>query len=63
MKFSRLFLNCLQNQPDPHDTVVVIDVLHSFITGTWPNLPLTAHADLFAFAMPVAREDGVLVIR
>jgi 2-phosphosulfolactate phosphatase len=33
MKFSRLFLNRLQNQPDPHDTVVVIDVLRSFTTA------------------------------
>lgn len=39
-----------------------------FTAGTWPNLPLAdldlaAHADLFEFAMPVEREDGVLVIR
>ena len=33
MKFSRIFLNRLQNQPDPHDTVVVIDVLRSFTTA------------------------------
>ena len=33
MKFSRLYLNRLQNQPDPHDTVVVVDVLRSFTTA------------------------------
>lgn len=33
MKFSRIFLNRLQNQPSPHDTVVVIDVLRSFTTA------------------------------
>jgi len=33
MKFSRIFLNRLQNQPSTHDTVVVIDVLRSFTTA------------------------------
>ena len=33
MKFSRLFLNRLQNQPPATDTVVVIDVLRSFTTA------------------------------
>jgi 2-phosphosulfolactate phosphatase len=33
MRFSRLFLNRLQNQPNPQDTVVVIDVLRSFTTA------------------------------
>ena len=33
MKFSRTFLNRLQNQPDTEDTVVVIDVLRSFTTA------------------------------
>ena len=33
MKFSRFFLNRLQNQPPAHDTVVVIDVLRSFTTA------------------------------
>lgn len=33
IKFSRLFLNCLQNQPVNHDTIVVIDVLRSFTTA------------------------------
>jgi 2-phosphosulfolactate phosphatase len=33
MKFSRLFLNRLQNQPITTDTVVVIDVLRSFTTA------------------------------
>jgi len=33
MKFSRVFLNRLQNQPRPEDTVVVIDVLRSFTTA------------------------------
>ena len=33
MKFSRFFLNRLQNQPTAHDTVVVIDVLRSFTTA------------------------------
>ena len=33
MKFSRVFLNRLQNQPPAHDTVVVIDVLRSFTTA------------------------------
>lgn len=33
MKFSRIFLNRLQDQPDAHDTVVVIDVLRSFTTA------------------------------
>lgn len=33
MKFSRLFLNRLQNQPIATDTVVVIDVLRSFTTA------------------------------
>jgi 2-phosphosulfolactate phosphatase len=33
MKFSRVFLNRLQNQPDALDTVVVIDTLRSFTTA------------------------------
>jgi 2-phosphosulfolactate phosphatase len=33
MKFSRIFLNRLQNQPTVTDTVVVIDVLRSFTTA------------------------------
>lgn len=33
MKFSRVFLNRLQNQPQRQDTVVVIDVLRSFTTA------------------------------
>jgi 2-phosphosulfolactate phosphatase len=33
MKFSRLFLNRLQNRPNADDTVVVIDVLRSFTTA------------------------------
>lgn len=33
MKFSRFFLNRLQNQPTANDTVVVIDVLRSFTTA------------------------------
>ena len=33
MKFSRISLNRLQNQPDAEDTVVVIDVLRSFTTA------------------------------
>lgn len=33
MKFSRLFLNRLQNRPNAYDTVVVIDVLRSFTTA------------------------------
>jgi len=33
MHFSRVFLNRLQNQPDPIDTVVVVDVLRSFTTA------------------------------
>jgi 2-phosphosulfolactate phosphatase len=33
MKFSRLFLNRLQNPPKGRDTVVVIDVLRSFTTA------------------------------
>lgn len=33
MKFSRIFLNRLQNQPDAEDVVVVIDVLRSFTTA------------------------------
>jgi 2-phosphosulfolactate phosphatase len=33
MKFSRLFLNRLQDQPEAHDTVVVIDTLRSFTTA------------------------------
>jgi 2-phosphosulfolactate phosphatase len=33
MKFSRIFLNRLQNQPTADDTVVVIDVLRSFTTA------------------------------
>ena len=33
MKFSRIFLNRLQNQADAADTVVVIDVLRSFTTA------------------------------
>ncbi|WP_306607688.1 2-phosphosulfolactate phosphatase [Azonexus sp.] len=33
MKFSRIFLNRLQNQPGAEDTVVVIDVLRSFTTA------------------------------
>lgn len=33
MRFSRLYLNRLQNQPAHEDTVVVIDVLRSFTTA------------------------------
>jgi 2-phosphosulfolactate phosphatase len=33
MRFSRLFLNRLQNLPEVHDTVVVIDTLRSFTTA------------------------------
>ena len=33
MRFSRIFLNRLQNQPIAKDTVVVIDVLRSFTTA------------------------------
>ena len=33
MKFSRIYLNRLQNMPDAHDTVIVIDVLRSFTTA------------------------------
>ena len=33
MKFSRIFLNRLQNLPGANDTVVVIDVLRSFTTA------------------------------
>lgn len=33
MKFSRLFLNRLQDLPEAHDTVVVIDTLRSFTTA------------------------------
>lgn len=33
MRFSRIFLNRLQNQPLAEDTVVVIDVLRSFTTA------------------------------
>lgn len=33
MKFSRIFLNRLQNQAIPQDTVVVIDVLRSFTSA------------------------------
>jgi 2-phosphosulfolactate phosphatase len=33
MRFSRLFLNRLQNLPAVHDTVVVIDTLRSFTTA------------------------------
>ena len=33
MRFSRIFLNRLQNQPVAEDTVVVIDVLRSFTTA------------------------------
>lgn len=33
MRFSRIFLNRLQNQPAARDTVVVIDVLRSFTTA------------------------------
>jgi len=33
MRFSRLFLNRLQNLPDAEDTVIVIDVLRSFTTA------------------------------
>lgn len=33
MKFSRIYLNRLQNQPEAADTVVVIDTLRSFTTA------------------------------
>lgn len=33
MKFSRIFLNRLQNRPEARDTVVVVDVLRSFTTA------------------------------
>lgn len=33
MEFSRRFLNRLQDQPEAHDTVVVIDTLRSFTTA------------------------------
>ncbi|MDR1995846.1 2-phosphosulfolactate phosphatase [Azonexus sp.] len=33
MRFVRRFLNRLENQPEQHDTVVVVDVLRSFTTA------------------------------
>lgn len=44
------------------------DFGHRFISGRWPNLPLAdlelaARPDLFGFAMPVLREDNLLLIR
>ena len=33
MKFSRIYLNRLHNQPAADDTVVVIDTLRSFTTA------------------------------
>lgn len=35
MDFSRIFLNRLQNEPEAHETVVVIDVLRSFTTAAY----------------------------
>ncbi|WP_294991229.1 hypothetical protein [Sulfuritalea sp.] len=41
MHFSRTFLNRLQNQPDPSDTVVVIDVLRPFTTAAARRHPVS----------------------
>ncbi len=35
MEFSRVYLNRLHNQPEAHETVVVIDVLRSFSTAAY----------------------------
>lgn len=58
-------------RPDPDEfsrRVRDSDFGRRFVAGTWPNLSaadldLCARADLFAFAMPVRRENGLLVIR
>jgi 2-phosphosulfolactate phosphatase len=44
------------------------DFGHRFSAGTWPNLPmadldLACQIDRFAFAMPVTRQDGLMLIR
>jgi len=41
MQFSRIFLSRLQNQPDPSDIVVVIDVLRSFATAAAHRHPVS----------------------
>jgi len=58
-------------RPDPDDFARRVrdsDFGRRFVAGSWPNLPaadleLCARADLFDFAMPVQRENGLLVIR
>lgn len=66
MKFSRIFLNRLQNPPKNRDSVVVIDVLRSFTTaavaldrGAAAIYPVEAVAAAAALA---ARLDGALSI-
>lgn len=70
MKFSRLFLNRLQNQPDALDTVVVIDVLRSFTsaavalargaTAVYPVEGIAA-AGALAQSLPNALSAGAIV--
>lgn len=58
-------------RPDPDDFARRVrdsDFGRRFVAGSWPNLPaadleLCAQADIFDFAMPVRRENGLLVIR
>lgn len=70
MKFSRIFLNRLQNQPDAADTVVVIDVLRSFTTAAvalangaraiYPVAEISTAASLLG-RMPQAVSVGAIV--
>ena len=57
MKFSRIFLNRLQNLPGANDTVVVIDVLRSFTTAAGVHgLQRFRHArQLYATSLVCAR--------
>lgn len=67
------YIEALLRGESPDATAHAERVRHSdfgrrFTAGTWPNLPLAdlelaTQADRFAFAMPVQREDGHLVIR
>lgn len=56
MKFSRFFLNRLQNQPNRSDTVVVIDTLRSFTTAA------VALANGASAIYPVESTAGALLL-
>jgi len=62
----------LRGEPVTPDSIVSrvreSDFGRRFTAGTWPNLPvadldLACQIDRFAFAMPVTRQNGLMLIR